>query len=916
MDVRCEKCSTEYELDESRLKPGGVTVKCTHCGHTFKVRKREAAPAAEVPSTMMGMPRGPSPATPAPPPAAAPAAGSAAAAGAAGAAGSAGNDRQWLIRLENGETRSCRELATLQQWILAGEVTRDALISRSGKTWKLLGDIVELGTYFTIADEAKQVRARRESGRASGVSGSPANKKGPTVEEARQTLVGVGAVSSGAMPLSELDKEDLGDNDPTTARRLAPRTAPQRPLTATDEIAARTTAPHAAGAEPVAAKAARKANPSGPAPQLPAAAKAAAPPAPAPAPAVLSSAPGHAMPAMPAGWPAGAPAAAAPPPPHAAAPSSAAGPMAGMPGPRDSMPWTGVGPGTAAPEAPSSGGPVEGPMGGRLRPTGDEPAFAGGNRGPRTPLASSQPFTGMARDSQPGMSGLAGRGFGPDDDAGPAVAPRGSRAGLWIAIASLAVIAGGFAVVWLLVLKQPSKAAAVDAGVSDAAVVETPATAPDAGVTPPTAPDAKAAVAAVDEPGAAELGANVEGRMRAAVAALADSSSKDEAATLAMRARLLTAIAQSQEDRAALLSSSEASAADKLRKKSKETVLEALPLAQRAFKAAPASASANLAMADLLRLQGKSSRELRRYLDVVAKAQPSSADLAILEGLLLVKEGKLAEARALWTKADAGEAKLEQSGDVRLRFRSAVAAMADGKAVEARSAVDTVIAAQPEHEAAKALLGRLDQAVASDDPLPPEEPDSGAGSGSSGSSGGTGISAGDSYEKLVKKGDELAEKNCRKAIPVYQAALDKQPTGVAALIGMGFCHIEIQEYASANSRFRTVLALQAKNERALWGIAELYRQQGAKAKAIDAFRAYLEAYPNSTAAKRQLEMLDVDAANKGGDKPGGDGGSKPGGDGGSAGSAGSDGGSKPTTSPETTPATPAPDPAPAPPPAQ
>ena len=40
MDVRCEKCQTEYELDESRLKPGGVTVKCTTCGHMFKIRKR------------------------------------------------------------------------------------------------------------------------------------------------------------------------------------------------------------------------------------------------------------------------------------------------------------------------------------------------------------------------------------------------------------------------------------------------------------------------------------------------------------------------------------------------------------------------------------------------------------------------------------------------------------------------------------------------------------------------------------------------------------------------------------------------------------------------------------------------------------------------------------------------------------
>ena len=31
-------------------------------------------------------------------------------------------DRQWLIRLENGEQKSCRELATLQQWIVAGVV--------------------------------------------------------------------------------------------------------------------------------------------------------------------------------------------------------------------------------------------------------------------------------------------------------------------------------------------------------------------------------------------------------------------------------------------------------------------------------------------------------------------------------------------------------------------------------------------------------------------------------------------------------------------------------------------------------------------------------------------------------------------------------------------------------------------------
>jgi predicted Zn finger-like uncharacterized protein len=109
MDVRCEKCGTEYELDEARLKPGGVTVKCTSCGHMFKIRKR--AP------TNVGMP-------------VAPPAVSERSARAQSAvprpqtntgSGPSG-ERNWIIRLPNGEQRTCQELATLQQWIVQGEV--------------------------------------------------------------------------------------------------------------------------------------------------------------------------------------------------------------------------------------------------------------------------------------------------------------------------------------------------------------------------------------------------------------------------------------------------------------------------------------------------------------------------------------------------------------------------------------------------------------------------------------------------------------------------------------------------------------------------------------------------------------------------------------------------------------------------
>jgi tetratricopeptide (TPR) repeat protein len=47
-------------------------------------------------------------------------------------------------------------------------------------------------------------------------------------------------------------------------------------------------------------------------------------------------------------------------------------------------------------------------------------------------------------------------------------------------------------------------------------------------------------------------------------------------------------------------------------------------------------------------------------------------------------------------------------------------------------------------------------------------------------------------------------------------------------------------------------------EPALRGIAETYQQQGRKEQAIEAYRRYLEVYPDSVAAKKQLERLGAD----------------------------------------------------------
>jgi predicted Zn finger-like uncharacterized protein len=44
MKVRCEQCKAEYEIDESRVPPDGLQIKCPRCSATFTVTKKEAVP--------------------------------------------------------------------------------------------------------------------------------------------------------------------------------------------------------------------------------------------------------------------------------------------------------------------------------------------------------------------------------------------------------------------------------------------------------------------------------------------------------------------------------------------------------------------------------------------------------------------------------------------------------------------------------------------------------------------------------------------------------------------------------------------------------------------------------------------------------------------------------------------------------
>jgi predicted Zn finger-like uncharacterized protein len=204
MDVRCERCKTQYEIDDARISETGVTVQCTTCHHVFVVKKKalvvtvpvRPGQAPQAPGTPPGNAAAPSPGAPppglrplAPTMSALPAVTSAAspeppAQGLPPAAGAAGS-REWRIRQPSGNTFTFKDLTTLQKWIVERKVSRDDEISVTGDTWKRLGDIAELATFFQVVDEAQRaVVLQAQLGMTPGAA-PPGGPQGPASTAAR-----------------------------------------------------------------------------------------------------------------------------------------------------------------------------------------------------------------------------------------------------------------------------------------------------------------------------------------------------------------------------------------------------------------------------------------------------------------------------------------------------------------------------------------------------------------------------------------------------------------------------------------------------------------------------------------------------------------------------------------------------------
>lgn len=210
MDVTCDRCGTDYEFEEALVSTRGTTVKCTQCGHLFKVYKPTGA----------SDPR-------------------------------AG----WMVRRLDGSSQRLPSLADLTRLIGEGALGREDELSRTGKAWKRLGEIAELRAYFERAQAAGLSRARRVSPLGPRAElPAPAGDVGVAAVPLSQPAATVASSGSGSQPeaASPAAFDAVSTKGLYDSQRSIPRPAPrlrrespfdaQRPVAAVSVQAARTSA--------------------------------------------------------------------------------------------------------------------------------------------------------------------------------------------------------------------------------------------------------------------------------------------------------------------------------------------------------------------------------------------------------------------------------------------------------------------------------------------------------------------------------------------------------------------------------------------------------------------------------------------------------------------------------------------------
>ncbi|HEY3498351.1 MAG TPA: zinc-ribbon domain-containing protein, partial [Polyangiaceae bacterium] len=145
MDVRCNRCGTDYEFDDTLISDRGTTVQCTNCGYQFKIYPAKAGASAP---------------------------------------------ERWQVKTASGKDLLFTSLRDLQRAITEHKVGPKDLLSRGGQTGRALGSIPELEPFFATAGgiaRGLQSVPRTLHGVAPPPSGAPRPPGGEPTEKPQRT---------------------------------------------------------------------------------------------------------------------------------------------------------------------------------------------------------------------------------------------------------------------------------------------------------------------------------------------------------------------------------------------------------------------------------------------------------------------------------------------------------------------------------------------------------------------------------------------------------------------------------------------------------------------------------------------------------------------------------------------------------
>jgi tetratricopeptide (TPR) repeat protein len=316
-------------------------------------------------------------------------------------------------------------------------------------------------------------------------------------------------------------------------------------------------------------------------------------------------------------------------------------------------------------------------------------------------------------------------------------------------------------------------------------------------------------------------------------------------------------------------SATAAAAAKTLRRDSQEHLDQAKKYASDALAVDPEAPEVNRAMADYLRVDGAPAVEVERYLGRTTAKTPTDPEAAFVAGALAFRDGNLDGAKAKLTQANTLNQAATQHALLRASVLLARIALSTGDKAAAKSLLQTVLAANANHDRARALFATVDSGATPAAPSAPGPPPVAAANPPAAPSGVAEKPAdkpeeGNDYGKLVAQADRLSENgHAKEARKLYDRALTLKPEGLEAIMGLGYCDLDGEKFSSAVDHFKRALARSPSYGDAMIGLAEAYKLRGDRREALNWYRQYLVAQPTgpkATMAKNNIRDLEPKVA--------------------------------------------------------